>query len=238
MNLCRQKINDLLPSNKLMVLKDCKSLTCKDVAFKTKYNVSKFLNIFWNLPRYERYSIFWVKSFRFIISKANHLKSIIAWSPVSYDQNYCISRIQPNRYKRDGRRFHRKIRDWKCMQLKHKWFGIRCLKKEKKSLLMSLYIFSVLVRCLNLSHVTTLRVLSKFYCWNLLDHIYIYILYMLYSLYPFWKVFLFILNIFPFYYGNSKWNTCFRSENLKCATPFKKLTKQFSDSDHLIFFFM
>lgn len=52
MNLCRQNINDLLPSNK--VLKDCKSLTCKDVTFKTKYNVSKFLNIFWNLPRYER----------------------------------------------------------------------------------------------------------------------------------------------------------------------------------------
>lgn len=126
-------------------------------------------------------------------------------------------------------------RDWKCMQLKHKWFGIRCLKKEKKSLLMSLYFFSVLVRCLNLNHVTTLRVLSKFYCWNLLDHIYCTccIHFILFE-----SSFLFILNIFPFYYGNSKWNTCFRSENLKCATPLKKLTNQFSDADHLIFFFM
>lgn len=97
---------------------------------------------------------------------------------------------------------------------------------------MSLYIFSVLVRCLNLSHVTTLRVLSKFYCWNLLDHIdcTCCIHFILFE-----SSFLFILNIFPFYYGNSKWNTCFRSENLKCATPFKKLTKQFSDADHLIF---
>lgn len=69
------------------------------LAFKTKHNVSKFLNIFWNLPRYEQQiniQFFWVKSFRFIISKANHLKSIIAWSPVSNDQNYCICRIQPN----------------------------------------------------------------------------------------------------------------------------------------------
>lgn len=143
MNLCRQKINGLLPSNKLKVLKDCKSLTCKDVAFKTKHNVSKFLYIFWNLPRYERYSIFWVKSFRFIISKANHLKSIIAWSPVSDDQNYCISMIQPNTYKRDGRRFYRKIRDWKCMQLELKGIWDQVFKKRKEIIINEfIYFFS------------------------------------------------------------------------------------------------
>lgn len=55
-----------------------------------------------------KYSFF--LSFRFIITKANHLKPTSAWLPIPYDQNYCVSKIQPNTQKRDGRRrFYRTI---------------------------------------------------------------------------------------------------------------------------------
>lgn len=142
--------------------------------------------------------------------KANHLKPTSAWLLIPYDQNCCVSKIQPNTQKRDGRRrFYRTINRLKMHTTKTQvmWNQVGL---KKNQYYWGYIFFSVLERCLNLSHVTTMQVLL----WVSLRP---YILLMIYSHYPF-KSFFFILNIIPFYSGNSKWNTCLKSENIICAT--------------------
>lgn len=63
-----------------------------------------------------------------------------------------------------------------------------------------------------------------------------YRLYMLYSLYPFWKVFLFILNIFPFYYGNQNETRVLDLKTLNAQLLLKN--RQNNSAMQIILFFL